>query len=816
MKKILLFFTVIFSHLVTSQTAVLYGKIIDFDDKSPLVGVNISVNSSYGAASDINGEYTLELNAGENSIDFQYIGYSTHNLLMNVEAGESYTKNIYLHSSSTEMNLVVVSAGKFEQKLEEVTVSMDVIKPSLIENKNATDLEILMNQSPGVQVVDGQANIRGGSGWSYNTGSRVLVMVDDMPLLSGDRGTVNWNMIPMENISQIEVIKGASSVLFGSSAMNGVINVRTSYPKGDPETKISLFSGFYDRPAREGLHWWGKDTRSFQGMSFSYAQKKDNTGLVIGGNIYSNDGYRGGHVTNTSSDKFPGVFPVSEKWARFNVNTNHNSNKIFGLSYGINANITYLHQYQSLIFQNDEIGYTPIGVPNGDKPALFTQFMMNIDPFVKYINTNNNTQHSYKSRFYRDNHTPFLSEKAFSDVFFQEYQFQKTRPESKFKKPNRKQVFTVGLASNYVKGDYKDVYGHDSIYNGQLQAYTAIDAPEVKQLFNYSLYGQYDMKFNKLNVSLGARLEHLISHKDKYLVPVIRSGLNYQLLKGTFLRSSFGQGYRYPTIMEMFVETDYDPMYIYPNPELKPESGWSAEIGLKQLLKIGEWKGMIDIAGFIMYYDDMIEFSFGNWGSPTDGLAGFGFKCINIGATQISGFEISAMGEGKIGNVDVTLLASLTKVNPIIVDKDATYGKFYIGEEYSYDINYTNSSYDTTGVLKYRHENIVKFDLNLDYKRIMTGFSFRYNSLMRNMDFVFGSDQFNGGTGPGSIDIGILDSRARMLDGDIIVDYRVGYHISDELTFSFIIDNILNREYQNRPADLGPPRTFTIKLSAKL
>ena len=96
----------------------------------------------------------------------------------------------------------------------------------------------------------------------------------------------------------------------------------------------------------------------------------------------------------------------------------------------------------------------------------------------------------------------------------------------------------------------------------------------------------------------------------------------------------------------------------------------------------------------------------------------------------------------------------------------------------------------------------------------MTGFSFRYNSLMQNMDLVFGSDQFNGPSA--LIDIGILDSRERMLDGDVIIDYRVGYHISDELTFSFIIDNLLNREYQNRPADLGPPRAFTIKLSAKL
>ncbi len=815
MKKLVIFILLFVHHLTFSQTTILSGKIIDSKDKSPLIGVNISVNSSYGTASDFNGEYTIELNNGENAINFQYIGYETQKLIIDAESGQNYIKNISLNSTSTEMDLVVVSAGKFEQKLEEVTVSMDVIKPSLIENKNSTDLEVLMNQSPGVQVVDGQANIRGGSGWSYNTGSRVLVMIDDMPLLSGDRGTVNWNMIPMENISQIEVIKGASSVLFGSSAMNGVINVRTAYPKGEPETKVALFSGIYDRPSRDGLHWWGDDTRSFQGMSFSYAQQKNNTGIVFGGNIYSNDGYRGGYVTNTESSKFPGALPVSEKWARFNFNSHHNSKKISGLSYGLNANVTYLHQFQSLIFQNDEIGYTPIGVPDGSKPALFTQFMLNVDPFIKFRNTNNNTLHSYKSRFYRDNHAPFLSERAFSDVVFQEYQFQKTRPEYKFKKPNRKQVFTIGLASNYVKGDYKDVYGHDMIYNGQLQEYTAIDAPEIKQLFNYSLYGQYDLKFNKLNVSLGTRLEHFNSYKDNYLVPVIRSGINYQLLKGTFLRSSFGQGYRYPTIMEMFVETDYDPMYIYPNPDLDPESGWSAELGIKQLIKIGEWKGMIDLAGFIMHYDDMIEFSFGNWGAPTDGLVGFGFKCINIGATEISGFEFSLMGEGKIGIVDVTLLGSYTKVNPIILDPEASYGKFYVlGIEN--DINYINSSYDQSGVLKYRHENILKFDVNLDYKRIMTGLSFRYNSLMRNMDLVFGSDQFNGGSGPGAVDIGILDSRERMLNGDKIIDFRIGYHINDELTFSLIVDNLLNREYQHRPADLGPPRAFTIKLNAKI
>ena len=80
----------------------------------------------------------------------------------------------------TSLEEVVVSAGKYEQKLSEVTISMEVIKPSLIENKNSTNIDAVMNQVPGVTVNDGQASIRGGSGFSYGAGSRVLVMVDEM------------------------------------------------------------------------------------------------------------------------------------------------------------------------------------------------------------------------------------------------------------------------------------------------------------------------------------------------------------------------------------------------------------------------------------------------------------------------------------------------------------------------------------------------------------------------------------------------------------------------------------------------------------
>ena len=118
---------------------------------------------------------------------------------------------------------IVVSASKRKQKIEEVPVSMEVLRPQLIDHKGITDLEQAVDQTPGVYTMDGQVSIRGGSGFAYGTGSRVLLLWNGMPLLSGYAGDTQWNAIPMEQASQVEVLKGASSVLYGSGALNGII-----------------------------------------------------------------------------------------------------------------------------------------------------------------------------------------------------------------------------------------------------------------------------------------------------------------------------------------------------------------------------------------------------------------------------------------------------------------------------------------------------------------------------------------------------------------------------------------------------------------
>ena len=183
----------IYNYNIYSQT--ISGVVTDLSSNEELIGVNIIIENGNGTATDIFGKYKLNANLGSQLITFKYIGYKEVVKKITLKEGENKTLDIALETNSEQLNTVVVSAGKFEQKIEEITVSMEVIKPSLIENKNTTDIQTAMEQVPGVNITDGQANIRGGSGWSYGAGSRVLVMVDDMPLISGDAGQVQWKLI---------------------------------------------------------------------------------------------------------------------------------------------------------------------------------------------------------------------------------------------------------------------------------------------------------------------------------------------------------------------------------------------------------------------------------------------------------------------------------------------------------------------------------------------------------------------------------------------------------------------------------------------
>ena len=187
MKKLITIFLMFFVNHLFAQTGSIRGTITDASNDEALIGVTVSSGIT-GVISDDAGNYLLTLPAGNQTIKFSFVGYDVTEKQIVVKTDDTIKLNIQLLTNAKELGTIVVSSSRYEKKISEETVSMEVIKPSFIENTNSIDMREAINKAPGVNIIDGQANIRGGSGWSYGAGSRVLLLVDDLPELTSDAG----------------------------------------------------------------------------------------------------------------------------------------------------------------------------------------------------------------------------------------------------------------------------------------------------------------------------------------------------------------------------------------------------------------------------------------------------------------------------------------------------------------------------------------------------------------------------------------------------------------------------------------------------
>ena len=115
-----------------------------------------------------------------------------------------------------------------------------------------------------------QVSIRGSSGFALGLGSRVALLLDGFPMLSGDNGDMKFDALPFLNINRIEVIKGAGSALYGTSALGGVVSIFTTNPTSKPEYKIRTYGGFYTQPKYECWNVFDSPPTNY-GVDLSYS-----------------------------------------------------------------------------------------------------------------------------------------------------------------------------------------------------------------------------------------------------------------------------------------------------------------------------------------------------------------------------------------------------------------------------------------------------------------------------------------------------------------------------------------------------------------
>ena len=113
-----------------------------------------------------------------------------------------------------------------------------------------------------------------------------------------------------------------------------------------------------------------------------------------------------------------------------------------------------------------------------------------------------------------------------------------------------------------------------------------------------------------------------------------------------------------PSIAERFVTYTLGSINIIPNLDIKPEKGFTAEVGYKRSFKIDKFLGYWDAALFWTEFKDMIEFQFGTKITPNGFLAYF--QSQNVSRARIFGWETTLAGEGKMGPVDMSVLLGYT------------------------------------------------------------------------------------------------------------------------------------------------------------
>ena len=131
MKKIyILTLLLCFTSLGSSFAQTLKGHIYDANTNEPLLGAAVAykLQGNQGVVSDIHGAYEIKLPEGGVDLVFSYVGYEDVLMPIVIDRREVITKNVYMKESTKLLEEVVVSAGRFEQKLSNVTVSMDVVK----------------------------------------------------------------------------------------------------------------------------------------------------------------------------------------------------------------------------------------------------------------------------------------------------------------------------------------------------------------------------------------------------------------------------------------------------------------------------------------------------------------------------------------------------------------------------------------------------------------------------------------------------------------------------------------------------------------
>lgn len=247
------------------------AQLFDAQTNSPLVGASAIVQGTQkGATTNQEGFLTIEdVPDGTQTIMISFVGYETREMVFDFPMETEEPVTIYLFPKGEEMDEVIISATRSRRTIADLPTRVEVISGEELGEKGNMkpgDIRMLLNETTGIRTQQTSAT-------SYNSSIRIQgldgkytqLLKDGYPLYAGFSGGLSLLQIVPLDLQQVEVIKGASSTLYGGGAIAGLVNLVTKKPTEEGELNFLL----------NGTSALGLDVSSF------YSNKWEKIGTTV-------------------------------------------------------------------------------------------------------------------------------------------------------------------------------------------------------------------------------------------------------------------------------------------------------------------------------------------------------------------------------------------------------------------------------------------------------------------------------------------------------------------------------------------------------
>lgn len=452
---------------------------------------------------------------------------------------------VFAENSTEEFTLdpMVITATRSEKRDVDVPASTTILSTQDLKNTGAQNLQVALGRVPGL-IYKTFAPGGGAMGTMANeiairgVSNGTLVMLNGTPM--NLRGKYFLDAIPVESVERVEIVKGGGSVLYGSEAMGGVINIIT---KKEFSNSVSVGYG-------------------------NYGQQKYSA-TVGAGDL--NIGY--------TLEKWGDVDTISrshDKGDKHTDMTGSEKRNLF-LNYKLNDNLNFLYNYYETNVRYDtwfDDAYK--SVPKGGALQQNREYVTKQNLVQLNYNDGSIKGNLYynQNKLMADGFTNYKTNGSYSGTVYDTDEKNRTYGadlQKEWKLNSKAQLILGGSYQN----EFYDNYG-----------------TQLTDRHIYSVYGQYDHKFDEKNEFIfGARETWTTAgYRDQNYDNFSMSGQYlYKLTENDSIYASVQQSFIMPTFSQMYGASEQ----AISNPDLKPQKGTNYEIGYKKVTDTHSWKAAI-------------------------------------------------------------------------------------------------------------------------------------------------------------------------------------------------------------------------------